>query len=201
MEGDLQPAEKSPSSAVGKGRKQNSQLILTTMSKEKKDQKDPATVEAKSRKGIGGPKPKPDSQKVRHQVGTFWLTDAEKQIYDRLFEQSGLKNHNVFFKNILFDGRLKLHYSDANTLLIYKELSRIKKEMNAIGTNFNQIATRVNSVGTDTNLFSSLKELNSQQEALEKKLEEIQLQVERLKALTITSEQSNNQTGKDTHDS
>ncbi|MDO1451058.1 hypothetical protein Q0590_32590, partial [Rhodocytophaga aerolata] len=82
--------------------------------------------EVKSRKGIGGPKPKPEEQKTKYAVGSFYLTKAEKEVYDRVFEQSGIKNQTQFFRKHFFGGGLKLHYFDKNTELIYDKLGDIQ---------------------------------------------------------------------------
>lgn len=139
------------------------------------------TGEKKSRKGIGGRKPKKAEEKSSYKVGSFKLNKTDKEKYDRLFASSGLVNQSEFFRRVMFGEAIKLYYSDKNTSLIYKELLGIKNEINAIGRLYNTVVARVNAVSTDQSLYGSLQELKGLHGQVLSLMEQLGGEVEALK--------------------
>jgi hypothetical protein len=115
----------------------------------------------RSRRGIGGPKPKEASEKSTCKVGGFWLKPAEKAQYDHLFSLSKLKNHTAFFRSIFFDGKLKLYCSDSNTLPIFESLVHIGQDIEHIRDAYEEVAKRLNEETSDTGLYDALGELHA----------------------------------------
>jgi hypothetical protein len=125
-----------------------------------------------SRKGMGGPKPKDACHKATCKVGGFWLKPAEKARYDYLFSLSKLENHTAFFRSIFFEGKLKLYYSDSNTLPIFDTLVRIGQEIEEIRYAYEQVASRIHGADPDWEVCNELRKLSDLSGQLISKIEE-----------------------------
>lgn len=127
----------------------------------------------KSNKYKGGRRPKPDAEKAVYKVGGFWLTKAEKDIYDNKFKASGLENQSEFFRRIVLRGALKLYYQDSYTEKMYYELLKIEREINSISANYNQAVKHIQSLQHKAGLVLPLEMLQQLTFSLKDKFEQI----------------------------
>jgi hypothetical protein len=103
-------------------------------------------TKAKGRRG----RPKlPPEEKASQTVGPFLFTLAEKQQYDRIFVQSGLKHQAELIRQIMFKGSLKLYYSNQELEKVYPLLLQIQTKLRRIVDNNNIAVETLSTIHKD----------------------------------------------------
>ena len=91
----------------------------------------------------------PAREKKRNKVGGFWFTDDELRQFEKLLAESRMESQTDFVRQILFEGKLELYYTDEYSKKIYAKLHEYRSDLRKIEQNCKQAVEVLNAVHKD----------------------------------------------------